>query len=374
MNDIPFTQPYVPPLSVKNIEKALKERVQQGDGMFSAEVVSKIESIYPDFTCLLVPSCTSALELSMMLINLGPGDEVIVPSYTFPSAATAVTKFWATPVFCDIDFRTGCIDVELLEGLIGEKTKAITWVNYGGNTPNLSVLRKLSQKYKLTLIEDAAHCFGVSTDVDFGLTGDLVTFSFHATKNIQCGEGGALLIRKSNLVSRARIMREKGTNRHDFALGKVDKYKWIDRGSSYLLAEINSALLSAQLDAFGYIQSSRQNAITTYLEKLAPHLPKHWTLESFNLQSAHLLALIAPSKVQRDHFIFRMSKKSVTTVSHYEDLASSLGGKTFGKKSIKCRKSIELSQRIVRLPVYTEMAKTDIERVIQSAIEVFSEK
>jgi len=371
-NMISFSRPYVSKHTSFHVGEALKNQIQQGDGWYSNLVTQKIEEMYPDLTCLLVPSCTSALELSLMIIDLKPGDEVIVPSFTFPSVATAITKFWATPVFCDINSDSGCIELEGIEKLININTKAITWVNYGGNRPSLISLSKIAKENNLILIEDAAHNFGEATRVNREFQSDFVAFSFHATKNIQCGEGGALLIRNPKFASKARIMREKGTNRHEFQLGKVSKYSWVDRGSSYLLAEVNCAILWSQLQDIDFIFASRQRIVEEYSTKLSAIEEYDWEIMKLNNAAAHIFALKAPEKSARDEFIHKMACQGITTVSHYEDLAKSVAGMKYGRSMNNCKNSIDLSERIVRLPLYVGLKDTDVEGVlegVQSAIK-----
>jgi len=373
---IPFSRPYVSKYTSFHVGEALKNQIQQGDGWYSNVVTQKIEEMYQDFTCLLVPSCTSALELSLMIIDLKPGDEVIVPSFTFPSVATAITKFWATPVFCDINSDSGCIELDGIEKLINRNTKAITWVNYGGNRPSLIALSKISKDYNLILIEDAAHNFGEATrgGVNKEFQSDFVAFSFHASKNVQCGEGGALLIRNPKFASKARIMREKGTNRHEFQLGKVSKYSWVDRGSSYLLAEVNCAILWSQIEEFDYIQSKRNAIVTKYSKELQSIEDTWgWKILRLNDQAAHIFALVAPEGKVRNEFMAKIRGFGITAVSHYEDLSSSPAGKRYGKRSTSCKNSMFLSERLVRLPLFVDLKENELDRIIDCTKEVISQ-
>jgi len=364
---IPFSIPFVPESAIELIKSALDSEVQQGGGVFAKQAEREIQSHYPDCQVFLTPSCTAALEMSLMLNDVGPGDEVILPSYNFTSAATAITKFFAKPVFCDIDLRNGCLDVEMLEDLVTPKTKVITWVNYAGLAPNLQYIKDLSKERGIALVEDAAHNFGELSINQKELTGDCVAFSFHASKNLQCGEGGALLVRDDDLVSKARIIQEKGTNRHEFNSGKVSKYKWVGKGGSYLLAEINSALLVSQLLSFKNIQKERKALIWSYLEMI-PFLEDHgWQVIQGVEKAAHMFALIAPNERVRNEFIRRLTEKFVTAVSHYEDLSSSPAGQLYGKRTnLAMRNSIDLSRRIVRLPLYLGLG--DRQELVKQAI------
>lgn len=352
---IPFSRPYTPRNAIKHIDQALGSLVQQGDGRFSKNVEELISERYGQSPVFLTPSCTAALELSLMLLDLKPEDEVIIPSFTFTSVATAVTKFWGTPVFCDIDKSTGCLDTNILEDLITPKTKAISWVNYGGLTPDINHLQKLSNEFGIPLIEDAAHNFRVLGKNQIDTTGDFVTFSFHATKNIQCGEGGALLVKNDKYIERAHVIREKGTNRRDFNRGIVSKYSWVDRGSSYLLAEINAALLFAQLQEFDLIQSRRSEIIKSYLHCLGEFEETDWGLLKGTDIASHLFVLLAPTESKRNALIKFLIEKNITAVSHYQDLASSPAGIRFSSKRYECPNSKDFSSRIVRLPVFFEL-------------------
>ncbi len=369
---IPFNKPFVPAAAVQVIGNALTSLQQQGDGHYSRLAESRLQERYDNPNLLLTPSCTASLELSFMLMNLQPDDEVIMPSYTFPSAATAVTKFWGRPVFCDVDENTGCLDVTRVRSQITEKTKAISWVNYAGNAPDRSELQAIARDFGLYTVEDAAHNFGESPP-EGGLTvGDFVTFSFHATKNFQCGEGGAILIRDSNLYQRSLVLREKGTNRRDFSKGVISKYRWIDRGSSYLLAEINSALLLCQLDEFQHIQDSRRSVIMDYLSILGSIEELGWRLLKHTENASHMFALLAPSIRLREEFIAKAKSKGIAVAPHYEDLASSTAGLHFSRSVGLCDASLSFSSKIVRLPVYPELRNQSKEiawellRILQS--------
>ena len=258
--------PYVPEESKKYVLEALESNHQQGDGPFTSKASKIVSNLVGGGHVLLTPSCTHALEMASMLANIGPGDEVILPAYTFTSAATAVTKFGATPVFVDIETETKGIDVSQVREAITPRTKAISWVNYAGVAPDIEGLQSLAKEFNLLLIEDNAHGLGGSyKGRPLGSFGDFATQSFHATKNIQCGEGGALVLNNSKYIDRAEIIREKGTDRSRFIRGEIQKYQWLDEGSSYLLAESLAAVLLGQLEEFSKIQEARESTIERYL-------------------------------------------------------------------------------------------------------------
>jgi dTDP-4-amino-4,6-dideoxygalactose transaminase len=267
---IPLTKPNVPLWSLINLVKSLKSHHQQGDGNYGQICLELLRSICHEESIFLTPSCTQALEMASMLIDVQEDDEVIMPSFNFTSSAISVVKFGGKPIFVDIDPITKCIDIDATRKAITPKTKAISFVNYGGMTPELDELIKIRNEYNILLIEDNAHALGNRfRGRTLGKTGDFVTYSFHATKNFQCGEGGALVIRNEQFVDRAHILREKGTNRRAFLEKVVDKYTWVDKGSSYLLSEIQAAVLAGQLLKYETIQSKRYHIFEYYQNSLS---------------------------------------------------------------------------------------------------------
>jgi dTDP-4-amino-4,6-dideoxygalactose transaminase len=371
--EISFNKPYVPQNALRLIEQALNSQVQQGDGHFSQEVTRLIESRYFGYRALLVQSCTSAIDLALTLLNLQENDEVIMPSYNFTSAAAVVAKQRATPVFIDIDFRTGCIDVSQIEEVVSSKTRAIIWVNYAGLGVDFEYLYSIAKKYNISLIEDAAHNFMIPATNQKRFVADFIVFSFHASKNIQCGEGGALLIKSPELFERAQVIREKGTNRTKFNSGQVDKYRWIDVGGSYLLAEINAALLAAQLGVFQEIQETRTKIIGMYEALFEKSEIRDWNYLRSTAVASHMFALIAPDQNSRDEFIRNMGSKGIFVTTHYEDLATSEGSKRSTSKIFSNSQSLRFSSCIVRLPVYPSLSK-DISHVLHVLCDYFSEE
>lgn len=350
----PFSIPFIPDLAKDYIDRALDSNIQQGGGSFSGLAQRRIQDIYSGYQSFLTPSCTASLELSLMLHNVGPGDEVILPSFNFPSAATAVTRLFATPVFADIESHSGNLNLSTVDSAITARTKAIIWVNYAGNELESTKLKKLAQNKDLALIEDAAHNFGILTDSQREQISDYVTFSFHASKNIQCGEGGALLVKSREVAERAQIMCEKGTNRYLFERGQVSKYNWVDKGGSFLLAEINSAILLAQIESFGAIQKDRRDTIDFYTKEISPYIRDGWSILRGTERAAHIFALIAPDSTSRDELLKYLNEHGIKAVSHYEDLASSPAGIRYGK-TISCDESKKFASRIVRLPMFVGM-------------------
>ena len=365
---IPFNVPYVPEISKQYVLEVLESNHQQGDGPFTAKASKMISDIVGGGHVLLTPSCTHALEMASMLANLGPGDEVILPSYTFTSAATAVAKFGATPIFVDIDMETKGIDVNQVREVITSKTKAISWVNYAGVAPNIEGLQSLAKEFNLLLIEDNAHGLGGSyRGRPLGSFGDFATQSFHASKNFQCGEGGALVINNPKFIERAEIIREKGTDRSRFIRGEVQKYQWVDQGSSYLLAESLAAILLGQLEAFLEIIEKRREIFWYYIRNVdwIRNIIQTTTLEQL-IESAHLFPILAKDKISRDISIEELKNFGITAVTHYQPLGSSVGAKITGSISLPTLNSNVLSSRLYRLPVYFSITQKELDDVVQA--------
>jgi dTDP-4-amino-4,6-dideoxygalactose transaminase len=366
---IPFNVPYVSEASKQYVLEALASSHQQGDGPFSAKASKMVSDLVGGGRVLLTPSCTHALEMASMLANLGPGDEVILPSYTFTSAATAVTKFGATPVFVDIEMASKGIDVAQARAAITSKTKAISWVNYAGVAPDIEGLQRLAKEFNLILIEDNAHGLGgTHKGKPLGSFGDFATQSFHATKNIQCGEGGALVINNAKFIERAEIIREKGTNRSSFIRGEVQKYQWVDKGSSYLLAESLAAILLGSLEEFTKIQASRQLISNTYNEKLcdwasACNVQMQPQNES-EMNSAHMFYLVLESQPDRDAFIDYLGKAGIQSTFHYQSLADSKQGKLLKNAGVDSTNSQKMSNLLLRLPIYPNLSLEKIDIII----------
>lgn len=370
---ISFNIPYVPEISKQYVLETLESVHQQGDGPFTARASKAVCDLVGGGHVLLTPSCTHALEMASMLANIGPGDEVILPSYTFTSAATAITKFGATPVFVDIDVETKGIDVNQVHQAITPKTKAISWVNYAGVAPDIEGLQSLAKEFELLLIEDNAHGLGGTyKGKPLGSFGDFATQSFHATKNIQCGEGGALVINNPIYVERAEIIREKGTDRSKFMRGEVQKYQWVDQGSSYLIAEVLAAQLLGQLDNFDKIQERRQRIFDNYIEKL-----KDWSVAfNFDLQfarpkdlhSAHMFYLVADSSELRDNLIQKLSQLEIKAMFHYQSLAVSIQGRRYPSILKNLPVSQKMSNQLLRLPLYYELHEDDQTRIINAIV------
>lgn len=371
---IPFNLPYVPEISKQYVLEALDSKHQQGDGPFTAKASSMVSDLVGGGHVLLTPSCTHALEMASMLANIGPGDEVILPSYTFTSAATALTKFGATPIFVDIDMDTKGIDVNQVRESISPRTKAISWVNYAGVAPDVDGLQSLAKEFNLLLIEDNAHGLGGTyKGRRLGSFGDFATQSFHATKNIQCGEGGALVVNNPIYVARAEVIREKGTDRSKFMRGEVQKYQWVDQGSSYLLAESLSAILLGQLELYDSIHKRRLEIHQLYQSKLSSWVREKglemMPVRDKDFHTAHLFYLVAKDSNFRDLLIEKMRKSGVTIPFHYQSLSDSTFAKKMNYKMNANSHSLRTANGIFRLPVFYELSHEMQDQVISSLIE-----
>ena len=361
---IPFSVPFVSEASKKYALEALESIHQQGDGPFTAKASKMVSDIVGGGHVLLTPSCTHALEMASMLAKIGPGDEVILPSYTFTSAAIAVTKFGATPVFVDIEMKTLGIDVNLVREAVTSRTRAISWVNYAGVAPDIEGLQMIAKEFDLLLIEDNAHGLGGTyKNRPLGSFGDFATQSFHATKNIQCGEGGALIVNNPKFIERAEIIREKGTNRSKYVRGEVNKYEWMDQGSSYLLAETLSAILCGQLENFEQIQDNRRKTIELYHELFNLKLP---SFQSRNIsETFHMFYLTLISTQERERLRLLLERESIFAASHYQPLVESFHFKSNFKSDVSHPFAHDISSKILRLPLWMGMKTQSIEQTVE---------
>lgn len=370
MLTIPFNVPDLGSLEIEMLTEAISGSFTSGNGPFCKKVESLLESDLKVQRALLTTSCTHALELCALLSGMNRGDEVIVPSFTFVSTASAFLINGIKPVFVDVEETSLNLDPILVEKAITPKTKAICVVHYGGIPANLNSLVALANQYGLFLIEDNAHglyskYFGRHT----GTFGTFATQSFHETKNIICGEGGALLINDSQYVNRAEVLREKGTNRSAFLRGQVDKYSWVDVGSSWVLSDLLGALLYGQLNRAAVINSRRLCIYHRYLSELSP-----WA-EKFNVRvpapgvdmehTGHLFHLRFENIEVRTSFIQHLKDRGVSSVFHYQALNTSDIGKSIGGFQGQCPVSENASECLARLPIYSLLSDEQQTYVIE---------
>ena len=321
-------------------------------------------------TALLTHSCTAALEIAAILADLQPGDEVLMPSFTFVSTANAVVLRRAIPVFVDVRPDTLNIDERTVEAALTAHTKAMFVVHYGGICAEMDTLRDIASAHRLLLVEDAAQALLSSyRGRQAGTLGDIACISFHATKNVVSGEGGALLTNRADLAERATIIREKGTDRSRFLRGQVDKYTWVDIGSSYLPSELVAAFLFAQLEQAAIITAERRAIWDAYHVGLAeieaqdkgirrPVVPAHCQ------HNGHLYYLLMPDRCSRDALISTLRTEGIEAPFHYVPLHSSPAGRRFGRAAGELRVTEDLSQRLIRLPLWSGMARAEQQRVI----------
>ena len=312
-----------------------------------------------------------------MLGKIGPGDEVILPSFNFSSGATAIQRFGGAPVFVDIDPSTKCIDTAAARAAVTKKTRAISWVNYAGISPDIAGLKLLAEEFDLFLIEDNAHGLGGTyKDQLLGTFGDVSTLSFHSTKNIQCGEGGALVVNNYQLLEAARIFREKGTNRAEFLTGAVQKYEWVSAGSSYLMAEILAAVLLGQLDLFEAIQSDRVVNWERYYSFFTNQESSLFKLPfsdfQINKNLAHNFYIELRNQSERMEFIKILSKHEIEAAFHYQPLHLSPAGKQYYPYGAHLEQTERISQTILRLPLYFGLEEK-IWNQLGSAVAEFKE-
>ena len=371
---VPFNRPTVAPNQLDYVSQSFASGHLSGDGPFTARASKMLSEIHNGSKVLLTTSCTSALELSALLLDLKPGDEVIVPSFTFVSSANAFFIMGAQIVFAEVEPDTFSISTRTVEKLITPRTKAIVAVNYGGHPSVTDDLVALAAQHNIVIIEDNAHgLFASDEGIPLGTKSALSTLSFHETKNITCGEGGALVINDPSLIERAEIIREKGTNRSLFFRGMIDKYTWVDKGSSYLMSDVNAAILAAQLEHAEVIQQRRHQAFRLYMEglsdwayKVVVQLPHHLARED---RPAHLFPILMPDLNRRTRLIEHAKAREVFLTFHYVPLHHSPGGERFGCYIDDFSNTQNISDTLVRLPLFSDMTDDDAARVIETLID-----
>jgi dTDP-4-amino-4,6-dideoxygalactose transaminase len=380
---IPFNSSSLQGRELEFIFQTITHGQIAGDQIFSKKCHALLEEVAGVRKALLTTSCTHALEMAAILLGIGPGDEVIVPAFTFVSTANAFVLHGARPVFCEIRPDTLNLDEAKLEELITPRTRAIVPVHYAGVGCEMDAILEIAGRHGVAVVEDNAHgLFGKYRGRWLGSLGCLTTQSFHETKNITCGEGGALLINDERFIERAEIIREKGTNRARFFRGQVDKYSWVDVGSSYVMSDVLAAFLYGQLEQWREIQAKRRAIWERYDAELVdwaaangvrrPVVPEHCE------QAWHMYYLLMPSLEARTEFIARLKEQGVTAVFHYLPLNRSAyamkmvdpptnpyGVTSSGWHRTDCPVTEDVSDRIMRLPFYTSMSSEDQGRVIE---------
>ena len=385
---IPFNKSSIQGSELDFIYQTIRDGQIAGDQTFSKKCHGLLENVLGVHRALVTTSCTHSLEMAAILMGIGPGDEVIVPAFTFVSTANAFVLHGAHPVFCDIRQDTLNLDESKLEALITPRTRAIVPVHYAGVACDMDKILEIARRHGVAVVEDNAHgLFGKYRGKWLGSIGCLATQSFHETKNITCGEGGALLINNEQFIERAEIIREKGTNRARFFRGQVDKYSWVDVGSSYVMSDVLAAFLYGQLEKWEEIQAKRRMIWERYDTELdvwskdmgvrRPVVPPYCE------QSWHMYYLLMPTLNKRTEFIAQLKKKNITAVFHYLPLNQSAYYKRINNSNKRllavnrannqeksCPVAEDVADRIVRLPFYTSMTEDECSYVIEKIKEI----
>lgn len=371
---IPFNRPYVSGNELEYVSQAIGRGEIAADGRFSKGCARIIQERFGIARCLMMPSCTAGLEMAALLCDVQPGDEVIMPSYTFVSTANAFVRAGARPVFVDIRPDTLNLDETLVEAAITPRTKVIAPVHYAGVACEMDPLMEVAKKHGLLVVEDAAQ--GVHAyykDRALGSIGDLSAYSFHDTKNYVCGEGGALTINNPALIERAEIIRDKGTNRQKFFRGEIDKYTWVDVGSSFLPAEVACAFLQAQLEQLDPILERRRALHEGYAERLAP-LEKAGLLRGPRVpahcrQNYHMFYILLRDEKSREGLASFLRERGIQAVSHYVSLHLSPMGRRWGYVEGSLPVTEDLSARLLRLPLFYTLTSAEQDEVCNGIAE-----
>jgi dTDP-4-amino-4,6-dideoxygalactose transaminase len=369
MKEIPFSRPFLAGTELGFVQEAAEARQLANGGPFTRRCEQWLTAATGAGRVLLANSGTAGLEAAMMLAELGPGDEAIMPSFAYPTIASAVVRQGAEPVFVDIDPKTLNLDPERVREAVGPRTKAIAAVHYGGVGCELDSLLEIATGGEILVIEDAAHGL-LATDRGrpLGAIGDLGVYSFHETKNVTCGEGGALLVNNPALFERAETIWEKGTDRRRFLRGEVDHYSWVEIGSSFGAGELSAAFLWGQLLAAEEVTARRQEIWSRYHEAFAEHeaegLVQRPHVPASQTHNGHLYYLVLPTAAARDAFIAELEGKGIVTSFHYVPLHSAPAGREFGRTAGTMTHTDELSLRLVRLPLWPDLDEEQVERVI----------
>ena len=382
MQEIPFNRPFLTGKESSYLEKAVETGKISGNGVFSKKCHTRLVELFQCKKALLTTSCTDALEMAAILTEIKPGDEVIMPSFTFVSTANAFILRGAKIVFVDSRPDHPGMDEEAIEELITPKTRAIVCVHYAGVACDMDKLVKIAEQYNLFLIEDAAQCIDSYYQKDgaerktLGSIGDLGTLSFHETKNIQSGEGGALLVNNPAFIDRSEIIWEKGTNRTAFWRGEIDKYGWVDIGSSFLPSELTAAFLFAQLEEVQTIQKKRKRIWHSYNDELSPLMEKGLVrtpyIPEYATNNAHMYYLVCESLKQRTELIAHLKKVGISSVFHYQPLHKSSYFEAFCDER-ELKNTDTYGDCLVRLPMHLFLNQGAVEKVSHHIKEFFGE-
>ena len=370
-----FNRPHVTGRELEYIQQAIDNAHLSGNGAFARRCQEWLEQRTGSTRSLLTHSCTAALEMSALLTEVGPGDEVIMPSFTFVSTANAFALRGAVPVFVDIRADTLNLDERLVEAAITPRTRVVVPVHYAGVGCEMDTIMDIARSHRLAVVEDAAQgIMATYRGRPLGGIGDLGALSFHETKNLHCGEGGALLVNDARLADRADTLQEKGTDRRQFFRGQVDKYSWVDLGSSFLPSEISAAFLWAQLEEAEAIQARRHAIWAAYHDGLAElearELLRRPVVPADRQHNAHLYYVLLPDLEARTRAIRDLKEAGVSAVFHYVPLHSAKAGARFGRAAGVLGVTDDISDRLIRLPLWPDLSSGDIDQVIDAVKRV----
>jgi len=370
VGDIPFNRPRLVGSEHRYIDEALATGKLSGNGAFTRRCAAWLRTQIGSCAALITPSCTAALEMAAILAELEPGDEVIVPSYTFVSTANAFVLRGAVPVFVDVRQDTLNIEPAAVERAITPRTRAIVVVHYAGVACEMDRIMAVAERHGLLVIEDAAHALPATfRGRPLGSLGHLATFSFHETKNVHCGEGGALTVNDPALAQRAEIVQEKGTDRSRFARGEVARYTWLDLGSSYLLSEVAAAFLWAQIERIAEITAERRAIWAAYHARFADleeaGLVRRPIVPEGCEHSGHLYYLLLREQEQREKLIASLAREGVHAVFHYLPLNRTPGGRRYGRAPEPVEVAESLSGKLLRLPLWPGLDEPSLEHVVR---------
>lgn len=367
---IPFHKPFCAPTAESYLATALKSGKWAGNGPFAQKCRQSLADLFHGASVFLTPSCTAALEMAACVLNIQPGDEVIVPAFTFVSSASGFALFGARPVFVDVDPRTLNLDPERLEAAITPRTRAIVPVHYAGVACDMARILEIAGRHGVEVVEDNAHgLFGSLGGRSLGAFGSLSTLSFHETKNVSCGEGGALIVNRPDLVEKAEIAQEKGTNRSRFLMGLIDKYTWVAPGSSYLLSDLNAALLWANLEEMEQVQRHRLQLWERYQAGLKGWCERQGAVQPCLPEGAshpaHLYFLLLPDLEKRQQLMMFLRSHNIQAAYHYQPLHTSPMGLAYGGGEADCPVAVAAAQRLIRLPLYAGLKFEEQDRIIE---------
>lgn len=367
-DEVPFNRPAFAGGEIEGLDQAFARGYTGGNGPIGARCERLLEGLTGAPRVMLTPSCTAALEMSALLLDVGPGDEVIMPSFTFVSTANAFVLRGATPVFVDIESTSLGLDPGAAAEAITDRTRAIVAVHYGGGAAEMDSIAGVARQSRLPVIEDAAQgIFARFRGRPLGSIGQLGALSFHETKNLSCGEGGALILNDAELAARAEVIQEKGTDRLRFVRGEVRAYTWVDVGSSYLMSDLTAAVLETQLERGAEITAARRSIWDAYHAAFAageaagmltrPAVPEHVE------HNGHIYFLLAADRAARDRIIHELGSHRIRAQFHYVPLHSSPAGRRFGRAHGDLRVTVDVSERLVRLPLWVGMTESDVDRI-----------